>query len=113
MMRLPQRLEHPVGLGAMGPIVEAVAEAFGVTVRELRGDSKARALCDARACAYVVGRACTPFSYSELGTAFGHRHHTTIMSGEVLGVRLIGKDARFAAVVNGLIERFSVKVGAA
>ena len=106
MMRLPQRLASPVGLGAMGPILDAVAEAFGVSIRDLRGDLKSRALCDARACAYLVGRQCTPFSYSELGTALGKRHHTTVMSGEARAVHLMVKDARFAETVNALIERF-------
>lgn len=59
-------------------IVAEVARGFNVTVEEIVGPSRARALTTARACAMAVVRAGTDLSFPDIGDVF-NRDHTTVM----------------------------------
>lgn len=61
-------------------ILRMTAETFGVTVKELKGKKRARTITTPRKVAMFLARSHTGASYPELGTVFGGRDHTTVMS---------------------------------
>ncbi|HMO13426.1 MAG TPA: DnaA/Hda family protein [Pirellulaceae bacterium] len=61
--------------------VEAtVQELSGVSVSDLRSDSRCRSASDARALAMFLSRHLTGSAYSEIGHHFGGRSHSTVIS---------------------------------
>jgi chromosomal replication initiator protein len=63
-------------------IMEIVSEYFGVTVDDLRGQSRSRSLVNARQIAMYLCRELTDLSLPRIGAAFGDRDHTTVMHAE-------------------------------
>jgi chromosomal replication initiator protein len=63
-------------------IMEIVSEYFGVTVDDLRGQSRSRSLVNARQIAMYLCRELTELSLPRIGAAFGDRDHTTVMHAE-------------------------------
>ena len=59
-------------------IMAATAEYFDITVEELRGHGKTRALAQSRQIAMYLSRELTELSLPKIGQAFG-RDHTTVM----------------------------------
>jgi chromosomal replication initiator protein len=59
-------------------IQERTCEAFGVTMEELRSDSRAAAVASARQVAMYLSRELTDATLPAIGKAFG-RNHTTVM----------------------------------
>jgi chromosomal replication initiator protein len=62
-------------------IITATAEHFGVSIEELRGPGKTRALAQSRQVAMYLCRELTDLSLPKIGQAFG-RDHTTVMYAE-------------------------------
>jgi chromosomal replication initiator protein len=59
-----------------------VADFFGITVEDLVGPSRSRALVHARQIAMYLCRELTDLSLPRIGEKFGGRDHTTVMHGE-------------------------------
>ena len=60
-------------------IQQRVAEFFGVTIEELKGQRRHRTLITPRHLAMYLARELTSSSLPEIGRAFGGRNHTTIL----------------------------------
>ena len=63
-------------------IMAVVADFFGITVEDLVGPSRSRALVHARQIAMYLCRELTDLSLPRIGEKFGGRDHTTVMHGE-------------------------------
>ena len=58
------------------------AEYFGVSIEELRGPGKTRALAPAAQIAMYLCRELTDLSLPKIGQTFGGRDHTTVMHAD-------------------------------
>jgi chromosomal replication initiator protein len=63
-------------------IMAVVAEFFGVTIDELCGPGKTKALAQARQIAMYLCRELTDLSLPRIGQTFGGRDHTTVMHAD-------------------------------
>ena len=63
-------------------IMAATAEYFGVSLEDLRGQSRSRVLVNARQVAMYLCRELTDLSLPRIGQAFGGRDHTTVMHAD-------------------------------
>ena len=79
------RASLPSFLGSAGQvltcarIIDEAAEVFGMSVDDLCGYSRTRALVQARQSAMYVCRSLTEESLPAIGRAFGQRDHTTVL----------------------------------
>ena len=62
-------------------IAKTTAKHFGVSVADLRGPSRRRAIVAARNVAMYLARALTEKSLEHIGSYFGNRDHTTVSHG--------------------------------
>ncbi|MBF9134825.1 chromosomal replication initiator protein DnaA, partial [Plantactinospora sp. S1510] len=63
-------------------IMVATADYFGVSLEDLRGQSRSRVLVNARQVAMYLCRELTDLSLPRIGQAFGGRDHTTVMHAD-------------------------------
>ena len=63
-------------------IMVATADYFGVSLEDLRGQSRSRVLVNARQVAMYLCRELTELSLPRIGQAFGGRDHTTVMHAD-------------------------------
>lgn len=71
----------PVWVDPVMTILRQVAEDYGVTVNDLRGDSRAPRFSHPRQIAYVRLRDETNMSLPVIGRVMGGKHHTTVHKG--------------------------------
>ena len=71
---------HPEGL-SLSQIAKTTAKHFGVSVADLRGASRRRAIVTARNVAMYLARTMTEKSLDHIGGYFGNRDHTTVSHG--------------------------------
>ena len=62
-------------------IAQAVADAWGITLRDLRGQRRFASFVIPRHVAFALSRAYTDHSFPEIGQWFGDRDHTTVIHG--------------------------------
>jgi chromosomal replication initiator protein len=63
-------------------VERAVCEVFGMEAKSLRDDSKSKAISQPRMLAMWLARKYTRAAFSEIGTYFGRRSHSTVISAE-------------------------------
>jgi chromosomal replication initiator protein len=63
-------------------IMESSSEYFGVSMDDLKGQSRSRVLVNARQVAMYLCRELTDLSLPRIGQAFGGRDHTTVMHAD-------------------------------
>jgi chromosomal replication initiator protein len=63
-------------------IMDATSEYYGVSMDDLRGQSRSRVLVNARQVAMYLCRELTDLSLPRIGQAFGGRDHTTVMHAD-------------------------------
>jgi chromosomal replication initiator protein len=78
-------------------IADAVAEAFGTTVDDMRGPCRHRDLVRARFAAMLMARRMTRRSLPEIGRWFGGRDHTTVLNAVARAEGWDAGDDRFRA----------------
>ncbi|MBL0926658.1 MAG: AAA family ATPase [Phycisphaerales bacterium] len=71
------RLRRPVRVGT---VIEAAAEAFGVTPSDVLGTGRHKRVVLARAVAAYLARTMTSHSFPEIARALGRVHHSTIVT---------------------------------
>jgi len=77
------RLERDcLRLVRVSDVESAVCEFFGVEAETLRSASRKRSLTQPRMLAMYLTRKLTQTAYSEIGSYFGGRNHSTVMSAE-------------------------------
>ncbi len=86
-------------------IQSAVAEYFGVTIAELMGRRRHRAIAHPRHVAMYLCRKLTKHSYPDIGRAFGGRDHSTVMNGFSKVEKALLKDEELHRKVQELERR--------
>ena len=108
-------------------VIETVARYYALSPDLLRDKTRVRSAKVARHTAMYVARLAGEFSYPQIGEAFGHRHHTTVMNAvrkcalraqaddgyriavdnlvrDVQGIGIIGGPVRIRAEIRLLLE---------
>lgn len=78
----------------------AVAELFSISVAELKGNDRTRAMLIPRQIAMYVAKQMTEASLPEIGREFGGKHHTTVMHS----IAKIDEQRRTDAATNNAVE---------
>lgn len=111
--RLLQDMAPPTSLLTIEDIQEKVAKEYHVTVAELRGKKRDKALANARQVACYLCRELTESAFSDIGRAFGGRDHSTIIHAcEVIEAdrHLDGAiDDRITALISAIKASSAVK----
>jgi len=87
-------------------IQEAVAYLFGLSVEELKQESKRREVAVPRQIAIYLAKQITDASLPEIGRLFGGKHHTTVM----YSIAQIEERRRTDADLNHVISEISEKL---
>jgi chromosomal replication initiator protein len=74
-------------------VERVVCNLFGLKPKDLKSDSRVRTLAQPRMLAMYLARQHTPSAYTEIGTHFGGRNHSTVMSAERKVQQWLEKDA--------------------
>jgi len=93
---------EPVG-DTVKRIVDTVAKKMNVTVSDIMGDSRKKAIKNARNISMYIIRSMTQMSLPQIGTTFG-RDHSTVHSNISQVENQIVADSAFEAYVNELIK---------
>lgn len=96
--RLADGAARPTGAG---DIIAAVATAFGVTAKEIKGTSRLKTVALARQVAIYLARVSAKGSLPAIGREFG-RDHSTVLHAVRKVEELLAKDEDFAGVVREL-----------
>jgi chromosomal replication initiator protein len=91
----------PPGL-TIEAIQREVASYFGVKLHDLKGPKRHRAVAHPRMVAMYLARKLTAMSYPEIGSRFGGKDHSTVISAVRKIERLCGTDPAHRSVVNTL-----------
>jgi chromosomal replication initiator protein len=86
-------------------ITKVVADAFNVSVADLRGDRRTQQVVYPRQLAMYLCRELTDLSLPKIGQRFGGRDHTTVHYAEGKIARLIREDRRAYNLVQDLTAR--------
>lgn len=86
-------------------IMHKTAEYFGISIDDLCGSSRSRALVNARQIAMYLARELTELSLPKIGQQFGGRDHTTVMHAERKIRSLIAERRSMYNQVNELTMR--------
>src|SRR5438552_8316349 len=71
--------DRPLREGTIRQIQDAVAQMFGLSIEELRTESRSREIAFPRQIAMYLSKQMTDASLSEIGQEFGGKHSTTVM----------------------------------
>jgi chromosomal replication initiator protein len=91
--------------GTIRHIQNAVAEMFGLSIEELRTDSRSRDIAFPRQIAMYLSKQMTDASLSEIGRQFGGRHQTSVMHSIAKIHQLRATDAGLNRTIETLLEK--------
>ncbi len=94
----------PPGLTVEG-IQREVCDYFGVKLQDMKSAKRHRAVAHPRMVAMYLARHLTAMSYPEIGSRFGGKDHSTVISAVRKIERLIGQDPSLRSVVQTLEGR--------
>ena len=94
----------PTGL-SIETIQREVASYFEVKVHDLKGPKRHRAVSHPRLIAMYLSRQLTQMSYPEIGSRFGGKDHSTVISAVRRIEKKIAEDASLRSVVSTLTSR--------
>jgi chromosomal replication initiator protein len=86
-------------------VMEIVAEAFGVTIDDMLGNSRRQEISRARQVGMYLMRQHTDLSLPKIGDEFGGKDHTTVMYGCEKVNQLKANDSAFAQTLRQLSDR--------
>jgi chromosomal replication initiator protein len=89
---------------ALKTIAERAARRFGLTLRDLKSDSRRRTVVAARDNAMLLARRLTSRSLQEIGEYFGNRDHTTVLHSCRKLEATLEHDSEARELFNGLDE---------
>lgn len=93
-------------------IVSTVAEYFGVTKSDLRGQRRSKSIVFPRQMCMQLARCLTLHSLEEIGNHFGGRDHTTVMHATRRITKLQDQDPQVAQTLQVLRSRLGRPLGA-
>ena len=85
-------------------IQDAVAQMFGLSIEELRTESRSRNVALPRQIAIYLAKQLTDASLPEIGRQFGGKHHTTVMHSVAKIHQLRATDAGVNNAIQKLLE---------
>ncbi|MCG5054049.1 MAG: chromosomal replication initiator protein DnaA [Myxococcales bacterium] len=91
----------PVGL-TIEAVQREVATYFSIKLADLKGPKRHRAVAHPRAVAMYLARKLTSMSYPEIGSRFGGKDHSTVISAVRKIERLVKEDPAQRSIVNTL-----------
>jgi len=94
----------PTGL-SIETIQREVASYFEVKVHDLKGPKRHRAVSHPRLIAMYLSRQLTQMSYPEIGSRFGGKDHSTVISAVRRIEKKIAEDASLRSVISTLTSR--------
>ena len=86
-------------------IQRVVAEYFNISLNELRGKKRTKAIVLPRQIAMYIAREMTEFSTTEVGLEFGGRDHTTVMHGCQRVESRMNSDSTLEPIIQNLIRK--------
>jgi chromosomal replication initiator protein len=92
-------------------IQDAVAQMFGLSIEELRTESRSRDVAFPRQIAMYLAKQLTDASLPEIGRQFGGKHQTTVMHSIARIHELRTKDAGVNKVIETLLDKLTSKPG--
>lgn len=92
---LSELLRDSTRIIRLGDIEQAVSEMFGLDVATMKSASRARQVCQARMIAMYLSRHLLKVSFNEIGTHFGGRNHSTVVTAERKVREWIKRDEQF------------------
>ncbi|MEM1238629.1 MAG: chromosomal replication initiator protein DnaA [Cyanobacteria bacterium P01_H01_bin.26] len=89
-------------------VIDTVSAVFGVSVEEIKGNSRRREISQARQIAMYLMRQHTDLSLPKIGEVFGGKDHTTVLYSCDKIAQLIKKDLNMAQTVRELSDQISL-----
>jgi chromosomal replication initiator protein len=89
-------------------IIQAVAEVFGISIEDLKGNSRRREISVARQVGMFLMRQHTALSLPKIGTAFGGKDHTTVIYSCEKVADLQRTDPELAQTLRQLTEHINL-----
>lgn len=86
-------------------IQRVVADYFNITLNELRGKKRTKAIVLPRQLAMYIAREMTEFSTTEVGLEFGGRDHTTVMHACQRVESRMNSDSTLEPIIQNLIRK--------
>jgi chromosomal replication initiator protein len=86
-------------------IQDAVAQKFGLSIEELRTESRSREIAFPRQIAMYLAKQMTDASLQEIGQEFGGKHHTTVTHSIAKIHQLRATDAGLNRTIEKLLGR--------
>jgi chromosomal replication initiator protein len=91
-----------------GAVMGAIANAFGVSVDDLKGSSRRREISTARQVGMYLMRQHTDLSLPKIGDEFGGKDHTTVIYSCDKIAKLIKRDVNLAQKIRDISERIKL-----
>ena len=103
-------LDAPTGNVDASPtsVIDIVSDVFGVSVEDLKSNSRRREISQARQIAMYLMRRHTDLSLPKIGEVFGGKDHTTVLYSCDKIAQLIKKDLNMAQTIRQLSDRISL-----
>ena len=89
-------------------VIDTVSGVFGVSVEEIKGNSRRREISQARQIAMYLMRQHTDLSLPKIGEVFGGKDHTTVLYSCDKIAQLVKKDLNMAQTVRELSDQISL-----